>query len=408
MSAVMKDRTMRWADKYPWLGTDPVPVDVCTSPQLYAEEIDKVFRKVWLCVGRVEEVPEAGSWKLKRLEFASTNAIIVRGRDGVVRAFHNTCSHRGNTLIEPEGEEKHGKSRVLSCRFHGWGYSPEGDLANVPEEERFPPCFNKAENGLTPIHCETWEGFIFLNLSATPATSLQEYLGAMGEHFSGFPYHEMQHRMTYHTYLNCNWKVGLDAFAEAYHVNTIHAGSFPGTFSTGLQMVQLLGDHRTTAVCFNPPKDGPPVITEATRRGRGSLINNKRASMLPPQINPEKRDDYAFELSVFFPNWLLHVSEGIWFTHQFWPVGPDRCYWEGNYYVAEPRTHSERWAVEQAMILQRNAWLEDTATMENTHFALESGAKSHMNLQDEEVLVRHGYYVLDKYLGRRQASPDET
>jgi hypothetical protein len=68
--------------------------------------------------------------------------------------------------------------------------------------------------------------------------------------------------------------------------------------------------------------------------------------------------------------------------------------------VREPRTHSERWALEQAMVLQRNAWLEDTATMEGTHFALESGAKPVMQLQDDEVLIRHGYHVLDKYLGR--------
>lgn len=123
-----------------------------------------------------------------------------------------------------------------------------------------------------------------------------------------------------------------------------------------------------------------------------------RETILPPTLNDENRDDYAFELSVFFPNWLLHVSEGIWFTHQFWPIGYDRCLWEGKYYVMEPTTNSEKWALEHAMVVQRNAWLEDTATMEGTFFALNSGSKKHMNLHDEETLVRHGYYVLEKYL----------
>ena len=121
--------------------------------------------------------------------------------------------------------------------------------------------------------------------------------------------------------------------------------------------------------------------------------------MLPDTINDERRDDFSFELSVFFPNWLLHVAEGIWFTHQFWPLSHDRCLREGKYYVSAPRTNSERWALEHAMVLQRNAWLEDTATMEGTFYSLCSGAKAHMILHDEEVLVRHGYHVLDQYLG---------
>ncbi len=401
MSAVMQERPLRWQQKFPWLGTDPVRTDVCISPEIYKEEVEKVFKRTWLCVGRVEELPRAGSWKLKQLHFASTGAIIIRGRDDVIRAFHNTCSHRGNTVIVPDGDTSWGQGRVLSCRFHGWAYNPEGGLQNVPEEERFPACFKKEENGLAPIQCDTWEGFIFINLAERPEKTLQDYLGRMGEHFAGFPYHELTHQYSYYTYLNCNWKVGLDAFAEAYHVPTIHAGSFPGIFSTGLQMVELYGDHRTTAVCFDPPKTATPVAAVANARARGSLASNDGAKMIPPQMNYERRSDYAFELSVFFPNWLLHVSEGIWFTHQFWPIGHNRCLWEGTYNVAAPRTNSERWALQHAMCLQRNAWLEDTATMEGTHFALESGAKKVMQLQDEEVLVRHGYHVLDQYLGRR-------
>ncbi len=190
----------------------------------------------------------------------------------------------------------------------------------------------------------------------------------------------------------------MDAFSEAYHVNTIHAGSFPGTFSTGLQMVKLYGDHRTCAICFNPPKGAPPVAALSQQKARGSLVDNVSGSMLPKTINDEGRDDFSFELSVFFPNWLLHVAEGIWFTHQFWPLAHDRCLWEGRYYVKEPRTYSERWALEHAIVLQRNAWLEDTATMEGTFHSLLSGAKPHMLLQDEEILVRHGYHVLEQYL----------
>lgn len=389
----------RWAETYPWLGTEPVSTAPCTSAEIYAEEIEKVFKRVWLCVGRVEELPETGSYKRKRLEFASTDALLIRGSDGRVRAFHNTCSHRGNTVVVPEGGwDEWGQRKAFTCRFHAWSYNTEGELVGVQEEKRFPGEFHKGCYGLTPIHCEEWEGFLFINLAEEPAHDLKAFLGEMGTHFTGYPYHDLSYNFTYHTVLDCNWKIGVDAFSEAYHVNTIHAGSFPGTFSTGLQMVKLLGDHRTTAVCFNPPKDAPPVAGLAQRHARGSLVENVEGTMLPPTINDERRDDFSFELSVFFPNWLLHVAEGIWFTHQFWPMGHDRCLWEGKYYVRAPRTHSERWALEHAIVLQRNAWLEDTATMEGTFYALRSGAKPHMVLHDEEVLVRHGYHVLDRYL----------
>ena len=389
----------RWASKYPWLGTAPVSSEPCISPELYRQEIEKVFKKVWLCLGRVEELPETGSYKLKQLDFASAGVLLIRGRDQVIRAFHNVCSHRGNTVVVPQGEwDNFGKKSMFSCRFHAWSYNAEGELVGVQNPDCFHSCFRKEENGLTPIHCEVWEGFIFINFDEKPGTALDDYLGDMGHHFGAYPYHELTYQHTYYTYLNCNWKIGVDAFAEAYHVNTIHAGSFPGTFSTGLQMVKLLGDHRTTAICFNPPREAPPAATLSQQRARGSLVNNVEAQMLPPTINDERRDDFSFELSVFFPNWLLHVAEGIWFTHQFWPLAHDRCLWEGKYYTRAPRTNSERWALEQAICLQRNAWLEDTATMEGSFSALRSGAKKVLQLQDEEILVRHGYHVLDKYL----------
>ncbi|NKB37712.1 MAG: Rieske 2Fe-2S domain-containing protein [Gammaproteobacteria bacterium] len=396
-AAVAEDR--RWAKQYPWLGEEPIPTDSCISEEIYQQEIEKVFKKVWLSVGRVEELPEPGCYKLKRLDFASTSVLLIRGKDNEIRAFHNTCSHRGNTVVVPEGEwDNFGQKSAFSCRFHAWTYNDQGELIGAQDEKGMPPCFNKSENGLTPISLDIWEGFIFINLDENPKVGLKDYLGKMGDHFSGFPYDEITHCFSYYTYMDTNWKVGLDAFAEAYHVNTIHAGSFPGTFSTGLQMIKLYDDHRSTAVCFNPPKSAPPVAGLAQSKARGSLVNNVAETILPPTLNDEKRDDYAFELSVFFPNWLLHVSEGIWFTHQFWPIAQGKTLWEGKYYVKEPRTNSEKWALEHAMVVQRNAWLEDTATMEGTYYALKSGSKKFMQLHDEEILVRHGYHVLEKYL----------
>ncbi|PCI54582.1 MAG: (2Fe-2S)-binding protein [Alphaproteobacteria bacterium] len=396
----MTQENNRWSKKYPELGEGPIPVEPYVSEEIYDQEVEKIFKKTWLKVGRDDELPKPGDYKVKKIGFAKTSIIMIRGKDGRVRGFHNVCSHRGNKVIVETGEETFGgrKSALMTCRFHGWVYDAEGQIVNLPEEEKFSPCFEKEENGLTPVHIDVWEGFIFINLDPGEVTPLKEYLGELGDHMSGFPYDKLTKGYRYYTYLDCNWKVAHDAFAEAYHVETIHAGSFPNIFSTGLQNVQLLGDHRATAVCMNIDGGETPVAKIATAKSRSSLVKRAESSMLPPGINPDKREDFGFELSVIFPNLLLHVSEGIWFLHQFWPLANNQTLWEGQYFVKEPETNSERWAQESAIVLQRNAWLEDTATMEATQIALESGAKKFMHLQDDEILIRHGFHVVEKYL----------
>ena len=392
---------LKWAAKYPDLGTGPIPVEPCISPEFFEQERQKVFLKSWLKVGRVEEIAKPGDYKVKKLAFAKTSVILMRGKDGQIRGFHNTCSHRGNKVVVETGEETFGRNKaaVVTCRFHGWVYNAHGSIVQVPEENKFSADFDKARNGLTPVHTDVWEGFIFVNLDPSEnVTPLAEFLGGIGTHLAGFPYGELSQCFSYHTYLDCNWKVAHDAFAEAYHVATIHAGSFPNVFSSGLQNVELFGPHRTTAICLSLNAEPTPVAKIANALATGSLVAQRGASMLPPTVNPDRRDDFSFELSVLFPNLLLHVSEGIWFTHQFWPIAHNKTLWEGKYYVRPAKTNSQRWALEHAQCLQRNAWLEDTATMEDTQTALESGAKQWMYLQDDEILIRHGYHALEAYM----------
>jgi len=390
----------RWFEQNRDLGQGQISTDSYISADWYKREQDTIFRKVWLCVGREEEIPNVGDYKVKRLAAAKTSVIVIRGKDTKIRAFHNACAHRGNTVVNETGEETYGhnKAALVTCRFHGWVYGADGSLLQVPKQERFYECFRKEENGLAPVHCDTWEGFVFVNVAEKPDATLAEFLGEYAAHFAGYPFEKLPYQFTYHTYLDCNWKVAHDAFAEAYHVDTIHAGSFPGVFSTGLENVKLMGPHRTCAVCLVLDAKPTPVAKLANSLATGSLVAQRQESMLPPTINPDKRPDFAFELSVLFPNTLIHVSEGIWFTHQFWPMGYNKTLWEGRYYVKAPTTYSQRWALEHAMTLQRNAWLEDTATMEDTQRAMESGAKRFQNLQDDEILIRHGAIMVDRYV----------
>ena len=115
------------------LGTHPVPIEPCVSSAYFEQEREQLFRRVWLNVGRVEDLPKAGDYFVKDLAVCHTSILVVRGKDDQIRAFHNMCSHRGNKLAWAT----QGACQLLTCKFHGWSYGLDGQLKFVPDEERF-------------------------------------------------------------------------------------------------------------------------------------------------------------------------------------------------------------------------------------------------------------------------------
>ena len=384
--------------RYPQLGTGSIDVEPMVSAELFEIERERIFKRVWLKVGRVEEIPEPGDYKVKRLEVAHTSAIIVRGKDGEIRAFHNICTHRGNKLVPGTSDETfgHAQAHLLSCRFHAWTFTTEGALRGVPRQEAFDN-LDKSCLGLKPIHCDVWEGFIFLNLDDQPRWTLTEYLGGIGEHCAGFPYHEATAAYRYSTVLDCNWKVCMHAFAEGYHVPTIHQNTLPSLAKIEHADFKIYGPHCNSALYVLGLDQMEP--TPATGKLGGLLkmsdLHGPRLQEMPDSMNAQRRDDLQFEWPVFFPNMLLHVCAGngypgmVYFHHQFWPISVGKTLWEGTNFYRPPRTPSERIAIAHTTALHRNAWLEDTGTMEDTYEALLSGVLKEMPLMDEEFMVRH-------------------
>src|SRR3954451_141571 len=166
----------KWHDQHPELGTGPVPIEPYISQEYFNLERERIFRKVWLNVGREEEIPQPGNYLVKDLPVCGASILLVRGKDGRLRAFHNVCSHRSNKLVWDQG----GSCQMFACKFHGWTYGLNGQLTFVPDEESFFD-LRKGELGLTPVAADTWEGFIFVNLDPQPRESLKDYLGEMGE-----------------------------------------------------------------------------------------------------------------------------------------------------------------------------------------------------------------------------------
>ena len=160
-----------WTEHYPELGTGPVSYEDSISPEFYELERDAIFKRAWLNVGRVEQLPRNGSYFTKELHVANTSIVVVRDMDGQVRAFHNICRHRGNKLVWTDypGEETNGTCRQFTCKYHGWRYDLDGAFTFVQQESEFFD-LDKNDYGLVPVHCDVWEGFIFINLAPRART----------------------------------------------------------------------------------------------------------------------------------------------------------------------------------------------------------------------------------------------
>ena len=118
------------------LGVDKIPVTQYISEEFFEREKDGIWRKSWLLVGRENEIRQPGDYFLFDLDAVNASILVVRGQDGVIRAFYNACKHRGAKVRYADK----GSCRALTCTFHGWVYDLEGKLVAVPFKDQFPDC----------------------------------------------------------------------------------------------------------------------------------------------------------------------------------------------------------------------------------------------------------------------------
>src|SRR3546814_4732031 len=107
---------------------------------MFELERDKIFRRYWLNLGRVSDIPKAGDYVIHDIPLLEASVLLVRGRDGEVRAFHNACTHRGNKLCQKFADSsafvKCGNKKYFTCEFHGWVFSDKGDVVDIPEDRK--------------------------------------------------------------------------------------------------------------------------------------------------------------------------------------------------------------------------------------------------------------------------------
>lgn len=199
-----------------------------TDEDFYRLEIDHVFGKTWHMVAHLSEFSEPGSYKQVEMSFGPI--VIVKGKDQKLRAFVNSCAHRGASVVRQDA----GCTKVLSCPYHGWTYDLTGKLIGVPEEHKFRG-LNLEEHGLKPVRLEHWGNFVFINFS-DKAPSLGDSYNPFLERYSPLMDAPMGviGKLSYE--FPCNWKIVTEAFREGYHADFIHANSIslklnnPATF----------------------------------------------------------------------------------------------------------------------------------------------------------------------------------
>jgi phenylpropionate dioxygenase-like ring-hydroxylating dioxygenase large terminal subunit len=387
-----------WHSQYPELGTAPVPIEPYISPEFFELERERVFSRAWLCLGREERIPNPGNFFVKDFAVAKTSILVVRGEDGRIRAFHNACSHRSNKV---EWQNK-GSASSFTCPFHGWCYKLDGGLLAIPDEKNFFG-LDKSKLGLTPIALETWQGFIFINLH--PEQSLRDYLGEWADGLEGYPF-AANAGVCYEwsTELRCNWKLLRDAFKEAYHVAFLHRRSARDAYSprgnpfSHACYFKLFPLHQRWSLTANPEYQPSPLEAIAYRYASFVLKNdfNREA---PKGVNPAQHPNWVLDINAVFPNFTVDMLESGYFTYNFWPLAVDRTLWEVRTYFPQPVNAAERFSQEHARVTYRDLIMEDGSTMERTQSVVASGAKTHFNFQDEELLLRHDNKVLAEYIG---------
>jgi phenylpropionate dioxygenase-like ring-hydroxylating dioxygenase large terminal subunit len=390
--------------------TGRVAVDAYLSPERFKKECE-IFQHVWLNVGLDSEVQHRGDWMVREVESAKASILIVRGQDDVIRAFHNVCSHRALKLVWGE----RGCDKQFICPYHAWSYGADGSLRGVPDRQESFPDLDVATSGLTPVSLEIWKGLIFINLDKNPRQSLRTFLGGVADMLDETPLDKFRYSARLTGIVKSNWKAGVDAASEGYHVQALHHGVKDMVCSktnphVHFMSIDFYGPHRRSSNPSNPDfklSDKRPVqkfIFESVPQVVVASAD-KSLSFDVAKLNPTKAEDWSNDQFSIFPNFILSLAlNGFWSMH-YWPISVDSFRWEAHYHFANaPKTWSERFAMEGSIALNRDISSEDTACTQKQQISMASGAKPYVQFGNYELLCRHEAAVLEAILNRRNTT----
>jgi len=277
----------------------------------YAREVDRIWFREWVCVGRAESLSAAGDYL--QVEVAGESILVVRDRDGKLRAFANVCRHRGSQLVmdtapTANGPGAHGRFKgAIRCPYHAWTYGLDGRLRNAPfltESDGL----RKEQLGLYQAAVDVWGGFVFVNLTpeeVTPERSLAARLGETVERAANYPLADLRtgHRITYE--VDANWKAILENYNECYHCGPVHpelcevVPAFKEAGGAGLDWEEGV-----------PHREGATTFTFSGTTDRAPF----------PGLSEEEQRRHKGEL--LYPNLMISLAADHVAAFTLWPSGP--------------------------------------------------------------------------------------
>jgi len=274
-----------------------LPGEVYRSREILDVELDRFFSKMWLADGRDEDLLDSGDYVVR--EIGPESILLLRGQDGVARAFYNVCRHRGTPLVSKE--QGRGLQRI-QFPYHAWTYGTDGRLSAAPLMEATEG-FSKADYPLVPVRLDTWRGFLFVNLDEN-AEPLESQLAGLPD-LSRFPLAELRRGGSVRYDVAANWKIIGENYNECYHCAHVHPQ---------VQRVThyLSGGRGQSGTNFT---GGPMTLNE----GCTTMTMSGTSSRSPfPGLAPE--DSREVQYFHIFPNLLLSLLPDYVVTHTVWPV----------------------------------------------------------------------------------------
>jgi phenylpropionate dioxygenase-like ring-hydroxylating dioxygenase large terminal subunit len=286
-----------------------LPARHYTDASLFARELEAIHQRMWLHAGRTESLDAPGRYFLVR--FAGVDVIVLRDDAGQVRAFHNTCRHRGTLLCrEPEGR----LAGSIQCPYHAWTYGLDGRLKSAPMMEKVVG-FDSRDHALGAVATAVWDGHVFVNLSDRPEP-FADHLAGLDRRFAPWAMGELRRAERRAYPLKTNWKLVIQNYSECLHCPIVHP-------LLNQQSHYMSGDNE-------PPQPtwlgGSMELREGVKTL--SVDGQTRREPLPGLSRTEQRCVYYYAL---LPNLLLNLHPDYMLTFQIWPLAVDRtdvvCEW---------------------------------------------------------------------------------
>ena len=285
-----------------------LPARYYTDPEVFREEMERFYFRMWICAGRSEEIAKPGEYFLRSV--GEESVVVTRDAGGQLRAFYNVCRHRGTRIVTQAAGTFAGR---IQCGYHGWTYGLDGRLIGAPHMEEAGFC--REDYGLNQVHAQEWDGHVFINLDPR-AAALQTQLADLPEKFASWRMHELKRHKRLVYDVKANWKLIMLNYNECLHCPVLHAALNRLTNYLGADNETPQPTYVGGAMSF---KGGAETMSLDGKRRRDYL----------PGLNPEERQKVGYY--ALYPNLLLSLHPDYLMTHTLWPRAVNRtevvCEW---------------------------------------------------------------------------------